>query len=465
MKNKPVILLLELVGKKYLYDRNTNQVFCINENLYNEIVDYINGYHECIENNLSDELKLLISKGILSNNKLEQIEHPMTEYIEDILDNYVNSITLQVTQNCNMKCRYCSYSGDGILDRKRNTNSMSVETAKKAIDFLYDKSNENEHVTIAFYGGEPLIKYNLIKEIVDYSNKKFIGKKITYAITTNGTIINDEIIELLSKNNFNTTISLDGVKDTHNRNRRMLYDGRGSYDTIIGNLNYIKNKALEYYKKIIINSVIERDSSIDDTITFFSKDELLNENNIVLNEVYDGRINLSYPKTDEFLESKELFILNNLLKTYVFNKKTNTSIAELSDINKVEKSLLNTIELSGKKHPAGVCIPGLKKMIIDYKGDIRICEKVDELSSDFIIGNIEKGFDFENIKRLLNIGQMTFKTCFDCWAFNFCTQCVATISDLGELKTANKLKVCNNTKKQVMEKLKNYIIIKEIQNL
>lgn len=120
------------------------------------------------------------------------------------IDNFRN-IRLHLTDECNLNCKYC-------FETKKNKKSMDLKTAKKAVDFLIRHSPHNE-VKVIFFGGEPLMKYPLIKEIVNYGEqaiKKAAGKKIRFSISTNGTLLNDMMINYLCEHNIGILISFDG---------------------------------------------------------------------------------------------------------------------------------------------------------------------------------------------------------------------------------------------------------------
>ncbi len=144
-------------------------------------------------------------------------------------------ITLQVTQNCNLHCSYCAYSGN-YENRSHKALNMDIETAKKGIDYLIEHSPDNEIVDIGFYGGEPLLTFNLIKECVAYAEKKAEGKNMMFNLTTNGTLIKPEMIDFFEKHNVSITISIDGPREIHDLNRKFAHSGTGSFDIMMKNL-------------------------------------------------------------------------------------------------------------------------------------------------------------------------------------------------------------------------------------
>lgn len=107
-------------------------------------------------------------------------------------------LVLQVTQKCNLRCSYCVYSGD-YKNRNHSQKEMSWETAKEAVDYLYGHSMSSEDIYISFYGGEPLLMFRLIKEVVEYVKREYCQRTVHFNLTTNGTLFTPEIVQYLLK--------------------------------------------------------------------------------------------------------------------------------------------------------------------------------------------------------------------------------------------------------------------------
>lgn len=117
---------------------------------------YVYQYVEDLKNN-----------GYLSSNRVKETEHPATELLPYYINNKINFITLQITQNCNLRCSYCVYSGK-YKNRAHSQKTMSKETAQKAIDYYISHSRDTKNLSIGFYGGEPLLCIDMIEYCVDY---------------------------------------------------------------------------------------------------------------------------------------------------------------------------------------------------------------------------------------------------------------------------------------------------------
>lgn len=121
-------------------------------------------------------------------------------------------VTLMLVQGCNLACSYCFGDEGSYCD----SGKMSKETAFKAIDYLFEHSDADK-VLITFFGGEPLLAVDLMKEIISYCKTK--DKNVGYSMTTNGTLLNDDVNKLIVENKISTIISIDGDKEKMNKNR------------------------------------------------------------------------------------------------------------------------------------------------------------------------------------------------------------------------------------------------------
>ena len=161
----------------------------------------------------------------------------------------MGNVILQVTQNCNLRCEYCVYSGS-YINRVHTNKRMSFETAVKTIDFLAAHSLNCNEVSIGFYGGEPLLEIELIKKAVSYAKEVFGEKKVNFNMTTNATLLNMDIADFLVQNDFNITISLDGPRNIHNKNRIFANSNKGTFDLIMENIALIREKYPFFDKKM-----------------------------------------------------------------------------------------------------------------------------------------------------------------------------------------------------------------------
>ena len=159
----------------------------------------------------------------------------------------VKAMCLHIAHDCNLRCKYC-FAGTGEFHGERMF--MKSETGKKALDFLIAHSGNRRHLEVDLFGGEPLMNFGAVKEIVAYGREleKKHNKEISFTITTNGVALTDEVIDYLNAEMYNVVLSLDGRKEVHDA-MRPTPNGRGSYDIIVENAKKLVERRgdKEYY--------------------------------------------------------------------------------------------------------------------------------------------------------------------------------------------------------------------------
>ncbi|MCE5235731.1 MAG: thioether cross-link-forming SCIFF peptide maturase [Eubacteriales bacterium] len=159
----------------------------------------------------------------------------------------VKAMCLHIAHDCNLRCKYC-FAGTGEFHGERML--MRAETGKRALDFLVARSGNRRHLEVDLFGGEPLMNFPAVKEIVSYGRalEKKHGKEISFTITTNGVALTGEIIDYLNAEMHNVVLSLDGRKAVHDA-LRPTPNGKGSYETIVENAKKLVGRRgdKEYY--------------------------------------------------------------------------------------------------------------------------------------------------------------------------------------------------------------------------
>lgn len=213
--------LIECSNQKYLYDIENMNIYKLGNKEFLYFKNYQTGLTE-------KDIDIVLEK--LDIQPLEEY-HPS----QNITNNPVTSLTINLIQKCNLACIYC-YGEDGEYG---NSGVIDEQTAIKCIDWFFSQAPSDRSLSIVFFGGEPLLNFDLLKSLVKYieSKKAEIKNKIFYSITTNGTLLKGEIIEFLNKNNFTVTLSIDGGKEIQDKNRPFK-NGNGSFDLIKTNVSH-----------------------------------------------------------------------------------------------------------------------------------------------------------------------------------------------------------------------------------
>ena len=236
-------------GKDYfVLDVNTGAVHVVDELVYDlvedeglknkeELINKLEGkYSKEVISEAYDEIKELIEDGLLyTKDQYESIAHSSMDDRD-----YIKAVCLNIIHGCNLRCKYC-FADEGEYNGHKGV--MSLETAKKAIDYVVKRSGPRRNIEIDLFGGEPTMIMDTIKGIVAYAreNEKKWNKNIRFTMTTNATLLNDEMMEFMDKEMGNIILSLDGRKSV-NDNVRIKANGSGSYDDIVPNIKKMISK-------------------------------------------------------------------------------------------------------------------------------------------------------------------------------------------------------------------------------
>lgn len=181
---------------------------------------------EEIEDALSDIQELIDREELFTRDIYE-------DYVVDFKKRktVVKALCLHIAHDCNLACRYC-FAEEGEYHGRRAL--MSFEVGKKALDFLIANSGNRRNLEVDFFGGEPLLNWEVVKQLVEYgrSQEEAHNKRFRFTLTTNGVLLNDEIMEFCNREMSNVVLSLDGRKEVNDR-MRPFRKGAGSYDLIV----------------------------------------------------------------------------------------------------------------------------------------------------------------------------------------------------------------------------------------
>lgn len=235
----------KLNGYNIVLDAFSGSVHCVDDLAYDVIEMYSNFGREEIITKLLEKYadNSEITKQEISDciDDVEELKSNGKLFTEDKYENLafdfkqrntvIKALCLHIAHTCNLNCEYCfasqgKYHGDRAL--------MSFEVGKRAIDFLVENSGSRTNLEVDFFGGEPLMNFDVVKQIVAYARsiEKENGKNFRFTLTTNGMLIDDDVIDFANKECHNVVLSLDGRKEIHD-NLRKTVNGKGSYDTIV----------------------------------------------------------------------------------------------------------------------------------------------------------------------------------------------------------------------------------------
>lgn len=245
-------------GYRYALDVNSGALHEVDELVYDILDD------EELPG-IEDTLKFLKDKYkkndiVEAYGEIEQLIKKDMLYSKDLYEDialkndnsasFIKALCLNIAHDCNLRCKYC-FADEG--EYKGSRKLMSAAVGKKAIDFVIEKSGPRKNIEVDLFGGEPLMAFDAVKEIVDYakSQEKIHNKSIRFTMTTNATLLNDEIMDYLNKNMGNIVLSIDGRKEI-NDSLRVRIDGSGTFDSILPKIRSmveIRDKSKQYYAR------------------------------------------------------------------------------------------------------------------------------------------------------------------------------------------------------------------------
>jgi len=314
----------------------------------------------------------------------------------------INAVDFHVTHGCNMRCKYCYGLNDNV-DYLRNACDMSVQTARDAVDFLLKHADPKLGLNIVFFGGEPLTNFPVVKETVGYAKSIFEEQKnrLSFSITTNGTIMSDEILDLMNREKFGIMVSLDGPKEVQDILRPMR-DGQSSYDRVIPNIELllrsrngqITSRATICSMNIDLVALAKHSRRIGFAHTVLSPESR------VLTHEYQSNIRAILSAYEE--------LADYVVASYVEG---------VPHIVEPFRQLLLTLFFTEKRlYPCGA---GRTYVAISPTGDLYPCHRFMG-DSQCKIGSIYSGIEPEKTEVYWRRNAWEAKTCSKCWVKHLC---------------------------------------------
>jgi uncharacterized protein len=465
MDGIPFIHLFQTPLNYYLYDVNSDVILKINQFVYQYLKTGSTTDNEHIQEIVTSTLKRLKADGFLSSKHVREMVHPANDTLEYYLNNRVNMLTLQVTQNCNLRCKYCIYSGN-YENRSHSNLKMNFDMAKKGIEFLIAHSIDTNEVFCSFYGGEPLLMFDLIKSCVNYAQESAEGQNINFTLTTNGTLLSNEMIDFFIKYKFSIVISIDGPREIHDINRRFSND-KGSFNSMYHNLQLIMKRDPDYFKNYVgFSTVIDPEADFNCVNDFISGNDIFNESAIVSNVISDRNIKTQYKISEDFVLDRNYEIFKYYLsKLGKLDKSFASKI--LSNYMEVKrkrggKQNISINGLPDKTSRGGPCIPGTQRLFLNANGDFYPCERVSEASDVMKIGNIDDGIQIDKVRNLLNVGKISEEKCKNCWVFIYCALCASDADNGNELSYQKMKTKCISMCNSIENDFKDYCTLREL---
>ncbi|MCP5107179.1 MAG: radical SAM protein, partial [bacterium] len=452
-----------------LYDPGTNKILecrreiyhllgaLLNENVDNAAGAFIDRYGENLFLAAAQEIAEAVKEEKILRLK-KATRFGLSDHFGnfgEILDSEVHSVTLEVTEACNLRCAYCPYSESFKGKRNHGKKEMSLDTAKKAIRFLKAHSSDSDYVSLGLYGGEPILRPAFVRECTEYAKEILGDRKLLFNMTTNATLVTPGMAEYLLENDFSILISLDGPAPFHNRHRKDK-GGNGSYELVVRGLKVLAGKYGEIKKgRISINAVYTPPYSaekLDMIYNHFKELEWLPDVNVTITYPTEGSITPDLVSERDLIQDKD--IMQWALEKYGTAFQKSPGMVKGAVEKKFAKFMQRpiSIEPANAFHLNGCCIPGTKKNFVTVDGTIHICEKMPTAAPG--IGHVDKGYDLETIKKVYvdEYAEKSLSDCSRCWGIRLCSACyVSAFNEDGQFDLEQKRRFCS-TKLQSLER-------------
>ncbi len=318
----------------------------------------------------------------------------------------IKALCLHVSHTCNLNCNYC-FASQGKYHGERAL--MSFEVGKRALDFLIENSGTRRNLEVDFFGGEPLMNWDIVKQLVAYAREqeKIHNKNFRFTLTTNGVLIDDDVIEFSNKEMSNVVLSLDGRKEVHDRLRKD-YMGRGSYDLIVpkfkefverrGNKNYYMRGTFTHANTDFTNDILHM---ADMGFTELSMEPVVCSS--------DDASALTESDLPVLFEQYEI-----LAKEMIKRKKEGKPFTFYHYMLDLKHGPCIYKRISG-------CGSGTEYMAVTPSGELYPCHQFVG-DTKYLLGNIYDGVTNKEIQDEFKLcNAYARKECDDCWAKLYCS--------------------------------------------
>ena len=384
-----------------------------------------------------DILEELEKNNVIQNKKTEE---NMLQLRKDYSwDQHPDTIILMLCQACNLRCKYC-YAGDGEY---MNPGIMPEEIGKKAIEFISEICGSKGQFNIIFFGGEPLMDFEKLKNLVQYAEEiaKKKGKTVGFSITTNGTLLNQEVEEFLVKKRFNVTLSLDGGKEVNDENR-FYANGKGAYDETVNRTKILRKNGAVGIRGTITHVDVNLMSRWNDL-----------KNLEVKNINFSPSVNMM---SDEDYE-KLIISYKEAIDKYCYGiRNKQKDVRTMGFVSKIfEKISQGGVRLKN-------CGAGNNMLAVDKDGNLYPCHRL-LTYENYQMGNIFTGLDKQKYSKLEQDSIIdNYEECKNCWLSSFCCGgCVQENLIMESQPNKPYSNYCKYIQEVVMYAIKQYLLLVE----
>jgi len=404
------VVLFQTINHAYMYDACSNNIYRIGDNSASV--------------GAKDAPRRLVQS---TQSPVKVVPAYAAAEARDMLEHGLHFLILCITKDCNLECKYCTSRGAG---------DMPEDVAIRAVRLLFNSRSEAKRsAVIAFYGGEPLLRFDMIETVVGFVEDSGQNAHCRFSVTTNGSLIDKNIAKFLSAHDFTVSVSYDGPLHDQYRTRR---DGRGTSAEVLRGIDFL----IDAYKdrfgdRVMIQSTLTGDCDLGEFCAVVSESPSTRRG-------AGWRINFARAGQSAKLRSRALYGFDEAFRLYLEGVRTRAYARQVVPARYVGARALiepplarlylrgEGVRCESENSVHAQCLPGHARLFVDVDGYLYPCEKLAARSMGYCLGNVEKGLVWRDSYELfLDFHGASEKECSLCWALPICRVCLAWLDGVG----------------------------------
>jgi uncharacterized protein len=466
VQKSPRIHLFQAEDSSYMLDLHSNRLFRLNADEYRVMGRWQAG--EALDALVRNDPETVESIQTWEQQGLFCCETPRkiafaadwAEITERIQHQRMRTL-IELTEKCNLACAYCTFRG-GFVDHPVHAGcTIPKDLLELALLAAVKSGRDLEELSIGFYGGEPLMEFELMRHAVSFMQCAAGGKPVRFSITTNGTLITHEIASFLRNNHFTILLSLDGPQQLHDH-YRLMRNGQGSYERATAGLKTLLSVfPPESYRRIGLNMVIPDWSWHPVLMALWNQESWLPKNMrtmVSLVEAPAGFKVLPVPEELRVYARLESWWERLQKSATSENRGVSQPAYHINSIDGRMATLHQRAVFSQPRQaffPNGCCIPATRKVYVTVDGVYKLCERVHGCPD---IGTVQQGVNMEKVKAIVDTYcSEGIEDCRDCFAISTCKICFQQAFKNGEYSHQRKRVACEQQRRTLQNDLDLYV--------
>lgn len=385
----------------------------------------------------------------------------------------LRQLTLTLTEQCNLRCRYCLHGSGRSWIRPHRERAMPLETALGAVRYFAAHCRDAEAPTVSFYGGEPLLRLDLIEAVVGEARRHSDWPRLEFCIDTNGTLLDDAAVGFVAREGIRLQVSLDGPAGVHDRHRRFR-NGGPTHAAVLAGLARLLERAPEAARRLSVVVTLAPPYDLDSVLDYFAVQapwcgsSPQDRPTLIINFADVAGISrdqLGLPESGGAVDEGAEHCAASARRRYLqarldgVGEGINPVLAALCDRPLVRLRRRGLGRPNSALPLLGCCQPGQRRLHVRVDGALQPCERVGD---SLVIGHLPEGIDLALARSLdARLLEALGGRCGGCWAVRLCDLCYTALAPLasvaGERSRALPEELCTSTRARIEDDLRLYL--------